>query len=384
MKIGIEGQRLYRKKKHGMDMVALELIKNLQLIDKVNDYVIFVKPDSDNNCIPSAPNFKIIELGKGMYHPIWEQIILPMAAKREGCDILHCTSNTSPIFCEIPIIAVIHDIIYLETISIFKKGGTLYQKFGNMYRRFIVPTVARKSKRIVTVSNFERARIKNFMGLGDNLVAIYNGVSDHFRKITDKELLDNIKQKYNLPDDFLIFIGNTDPKKNTENVLKSYADFITHTTIKYKLVIIDFDERELTKLLKDIGFPEIRNEIVNIGYVPNIELPAIINQSKVFLYPSLRESFGIPILEAMACGVPVITSNTSSMPEIAGNAAVIVDPTNPDEIKDAIIHLINDDKFNTDLINKGLDQAKKFSWKVMAEKYLELYKQVFEEIKLRA
>ena len=149
-------------------------------------------------------------------------------------------------------------------------------------------------------------------------------------------------------------------------------------------MIIDFDERELTKLLKDIGFPEIRNEIVNIGYMPNIELPAIINQSKVFLYPSLRESFGIPILEAMACGVPVITSNTSSMPEIAGDAAVIVDPTNPDEIKDAIIHLINDDKFNTDLINKGLDQAKKFSWKVMAEKYLELYKQVFEEIKLRA
>ncbi|MFZ4724284.1 MAG: glycosyltransferase family 4 protein [Paludibacter sp.] len=383
MKIGIEGQRLYRKKKHGMDMVALELIKNLQLIDTINDYVIFVKPDCDNNCIPSASNFKIIELGKGKYHPIWEQILLPMAAKREGCDILHCTSNTSPIFCKIPIITVIHDIIYLETISIFKKGGTLYQKFGNMYRRFIVPIVARKSKRIVTVSIFEREKIRNFMGLSDNLVAIYNGVSEHFNIITDKEQLGNVKQKYNLPDNFLIFIGNTDPKKNTENVLKAYADFKAHTKTKYKLVIIDFDERELTKLLKDIGFPEIRNEIVNIGYVPNIELPAIINQSKVFLYPSLRESFGIPILEAMACGVPVITSNTSSMPEIAGDAAVIVNPNNPDEIRDAIIHVLNDDNYSNILIEKGLVRTKMFSWKVMAEKYLELYKQVFEEIKLR-
>src|SRR5665811_87523 len=93
MKIGIEGQRLFRTKKHGMDMVALELIKNLQQIDKENEYVIFVNPDEDNICIPSAPNFKIVELKGGPY-PTWEQFALPKAAKAEGCDILHCTSNT--------------------------------------------------------------------------------------------------------------------------------------------------------------------------------------------------------------------------------------------------------------------------------------------------
>jgi len=381
MRIGIEGQRLYRKKKHGMDMLALELIKNLQIIDSVNEYVIFVKPDIDNTCIPKAPNFKIVELGKGKYHPIWEQISLPRAAEKEGCDILHCTSNTGPIFCKVPIITVIHDIIYLESISILNKRGTWYQKFGNLYRRFVVPVVARKSKRVITVSIFEKELIKNNLNLGNNLVSIYNGVGEHFTKITDKSVITNAKNKYNLPYNFIIFIGNTDPKKNTPNVLKAYADYITQSETKYKLVIVDFEEKNLIQLLNEIEHPEIREYIITIGYVPNNELPAIINQCRLFLYPSLRESFGIPILEAMACGVPVITSNTSSMPEIAGDAAEIVDPTNPVEIKDAILRILKDENYSKSFVEKGIERAKKFSWKVMAENYLEIYKQVFEETK---
>ena len=300
MKIGIEGQRLYRKKKHGMDMVALELIKNLQKIDTENEYVIFVKPDEDNTCIPLTPNFKIIELAGGPY-PIWEQIALPKAAMKEGCELLHCTSNTGPIRSKVPLITILHDIIYLESISIFKKSGTWYQKFGNMYRRIVVPPVARKSKKVITVSNFEKERIRNFMGLGDNLTAIYNGVGEHFIKITDKDVLLKAKQKYKLPDNFMFFLGNTDPKKNTPNVLKAFADFNCQSETKYKLVMLDYEENALMQVLNDIGHPELRSDIVMTGYVPNTEMPAIINQCKVFLYPSLRESFGIPILEGMAC-----------------------------------------------------------------------------------
>ena len=378
MKIGIEGQRLYRKKKHGMDMVALELIKNLQKIDTQNEYVIFVKPDEDNTCIPLAPNFKVVELGGGPY-PTWEQIALPHAARKEGCELLHCTSNTGPIWSKVPLITILHDIIYLESVSIFKKSGTWYQKFGNMYRRLVVPTVARKSKKVITVSNFEKERIRNFMGLGDNLTAIYNGVGDHFEKITDKDVLLKAKQKYKLPDNFMFFLGNTDPKKNTPNVLKAFADFNSKSDIKYKLVMLDYEENALMQVLNDIGHPELRIDIVMAGYVPNSEMPAIINQCKVFLYPSLRESFGIPILEGMACGVPVITSNTSSMPEIAGDAAILVDPTKPDEIVAAIDVILKDEKFRDSLCEKGIERAAQFSWKHMAEKYLELYKELLNK-----
>lgn len=381
MKIGIEGQRLFRRKKHGMDMVALELIKNLQVIDTKNDYVIFVKPDEDKTCIPTATNFTIVELAGGPY-PTWEQNALPKAAKEHGCDILHCTSNTGPIFSQVPLIVIVHDIIYLESISIFKKEGTWYQKLGNMYRRFIVPKVIKSGKRIVTVSNYEKERIHNhFPTIGDKLLTIYNGVGPHFKKITDQPYLDEIKTKYNLPEKFLFFLGNTDPKKNTRGVLKAFAQFNAQSKEKYKLVMLDYEEGALQKLLSDVGYPEAREFIQLAGYVPNDELPAIINQCDVFLYPSLRESFGIPTLEGMACGVPVITSNTSSMPEIAGDAACIVDPYKPEEITNAIIKILEDKNYRNLLCQKGVEQAKKFSWRIMAEENLKLYNQVFDELK---
>lgn len=380
MKIGIEGQRLFRRKKHGMDMVALELIKNLQQIDTENEYVIFVKPDEDNKCIPEAKNFKIVELSGGFY-PIWEQFLLPKAAEAAGCDILHCTSNTAPIRCKVPVITIIHDIIYLERLNLLKKGATLYQKFGNLYRRLIVPTVARTSKAVVTVSNYEKERIKNFLGLTNELYAIYNGVGEHFKVIEDKDVLLAARKKYNLPERFLFFLGNTDPKKNTPNVLRAFAEINRKSDIAYKLVMLDFDENALLAILKNIGCTEIRKDIVMTGYVPNAELPAIINQCKVFLYPSLRESFGIPILEGMACGVPVITSNTSSMPEVAGNAAAIVDPAKPKEIANAIEKILSDEEYRLALCEKGVERAKMFSWRNMASAYLDLYKHIISETK---
>ncbi|SNZ01280.1 glycosyltransferase family 4 protein [Flagellimonas pacifica] len=383
MKIGIEGQRLFRKKKHGMDMVALELIKNLQKIDQKNEYVVFVKPDFDDTCIPNAPNFKIVELNSKWGYPGWEQIALPKAAYKEGCDVLHCTSNTGPLFSKVPIVTTLHDIIYLESISLFKKEGTWYQKLGNMYRRYFVPPVIRKSKKVITVSNFEKERINKHFGFTDNrLTAIYNGVGTHFKKVTDVGQLKTIKEQYNLPDNFFFFLGNTDPKKNTKGVLKAFTDFNKIYPKKYKLVMLDYDEGELLRLLDTTGGREIRELIHLTGYVPNTDLPAIISQCTIFLYPSLRESFGIPILEGMACGVPVITSNTSSMPEVAGDGtALMVDPSKPIQITEAMRNLIEDKMLAKVLSEKGIERAKDFSWEAMAKNVLELYEDVHRELK---
>ncbi len=381
MKIGIEAQRIFRKNKHGMDMVALELIRNLQQIDSVNQYFVFVKPDEDPGCLSETPNFKIIELGRGPY-PTWEQIALPKAARKLGCDILHCTSNTGPLRSKVPLVTTLHDIIYLESISLFKKGGTSYQKLGNMYRRWVVPGVIKKSKKVITVSEFEKNRINNFFGFDDDrLVAVYNGVGKHFRPVTGKETLESVKQKYKLPGRFFFFLGNTDPKKNTPNVLRAVALFNKASGQKYKLVMLDYDETALKATLKDIGHPELRNDIHLTGYVPNIDLPAIISQARVFLYPSLRESFGIPILEGMACGVPVITANTSSMPEVAGGAALLVNPSNPEAITAAIQRLINNDVLYAELQKKGVERARQFSWEEMAKEVLKIYESVFTSIK---
>ncbi len=383
MRIGIEGQRLFRTKKHGMDMVALELIQNLQKIDTKNEYVVFVKPDEDKECLQSTSNFKIIELSGGPY-PTWEQFALPKAAKAEECDILHCTSNTAPVNTKIPLIITLHDIIYLESISILKKGGTWYQKMGNMYRRYVVPKNVKKSKKIITVSNFERDRIKKFFkhpAEDERLVAVYNGVSEYFKPIDDQSELDRVKELYNLPDEFIFFLGNTDPKKNTPNVLKAYSDFIKQSNKKIPLVMLDFGKTYLEKLLSDIGDTDLINHIQLTGYIKNTDLPAIYNLCQLFLYPSLRESFGIPILEAMRCGTPVITSNTSSMPEISGRKAHIVDPYLPEEITKGIFKILQNEEYRNQLIKDGLKQAEKFSWKAMAENVLKLYEEVYENTK---
>ena len=362
-----------------MDIVALELIRRLSKVDKHNQYIIFVKNDVDTGCLTESDNLRICTLPAAPY-PVWEQVILPLAARREKCDILHCTSNTAPLLCKIPLVTTVHDIIYLENISLLSSQGSNYQRMGNMYRRFIVPTVARNSKRIVTVSEFEKENISRVLGYENKLRVIHNGVGSHFVKITDQNALNEARKKYRLPERFIFFIGNTDPKKNTINVLKAFAQYQLKHNDDLWLVMPDFNESALLDMLSKTNKPDVRNKILTTGYVPNAELPYIINQCTLMLYPSLRESFGIPILEGMACGVPVITSNTSSMPEIAGDAALLIAPVSPDSILQAIEQIIDNPTLATELSAKGLQRATQFSWDKMAESYVKLYQEVYNEL----
>jgi glycosyltransferase involved in cell wall biosynthesis len=376
MKIGIEAQRIFREKKHGMDIVVLELIRHLQKIDLKNNYVVFVKQGPDNSCIKETSNFKIVQLSGGIY-PVWEQFVLPKAVEKEKCDILHCTSNTAPLSINIPLVLTLHDIIYMESLSLFTKGASLYQKFGNLYRRIIVPRIVKKTDKIITVSKFEKKRIVEYFGLNnDKLSVVYNGVGRHFVKINEQSKNHLIKKKYKLPDKFIFFLGNTDPKKNTLRVLKAYELYLRKSSKKLPLVVSDFNKKILKQSLSKINAENIIDNIYLTGYIPNMDLPAVYSQSELFLYPSLRESFGIPIVEAMACGVPVITSNTSSMPEISGEAAVLIDPFNVQEITNAMITIEDNLESRNHLIQTGFKQTEKFLWEVMAQKVLNIYQKI--------
>jgi glycosyltransferase involved in cell wall biosynthesis len=377
MTIGIEAQRISRKKKHGMDIVGIELIKQLQLIDTKNQYIVFIKDDEDNAVIKETENFKVVKLKSAPY-PYWEQVLLPAEIKKHKIDLLHCTSNTAPLYSGIPTVITVHDIIYLEKVNFTK--GTLYQIFGNFYRRWNVPKVVNKASKIFTVSDYERDRIlQHFKLPKDQVITIYNGVGDSFKKVNDAATLQQIKQKYNLPDNYIFFLGNTDPKKNVEGVLKSLSILRKQGKLNFQLLMLDIDREYLQNLAAKIGDTEVLDSITFCGYVPNFELPAIYSMAKIFLYPSLRESFGIPILEAMACGIPVITSNTSSMPEVAGDAALKIDPNKPEEIAKAIERLLDDSAMQTELSLKGLERARQFSWRNNAAKTLDIYKTLTAE-----
>lgn len=371
MRIGIEAQRIFRKKKHGMDMVALELIKQLQIIDTVNEYFIFVNNVEDIDVLPKTSNFNIVQV-KASPYPVWEQYYLPKAVKEYQIEVLHCTSNTAPINLSVPLILTLHDIIYLEKWNFTQ--GTSYQIIGNLYRRWNVPIVVKKAKHILTVSNFERDRITSYFKFNQSQVSTaYNGVGKHFAPIADKEELLRIKKLYNLPDNYIFFLGNTDPKKNVIGVLKALSILKQNGQLKSKLLMLDINRDYLLNLMKQINDESLIDDIVFSGYVPNKDLPAIYSQASLFLYPSLRESFGIPLLEAMACGAPLITSNTSSMPEIATNAALFVNPFNAAEIADAIVKLQNDGNLQNQLVQNGFNRVKYFTWENNAKQTIELY-----------
>jgi glycosyltransferase involved in cell wall biosynthesis len=371
MKIGIEAQRIFRKKKHGMDIVALELIRNLQQLDHANEYVVFVKTDEDSGVIRESANVKIISIPGGPY-PYWEQVLLPKAVREHGVELLHCTSNTAPLSLSIPLVVTVHDIIYLEKWNFTK--GTPYQIVGNLYRRWNVPPVVRKSSMVITVSDFEKKRIREHFRLGENQIrTVYNGVGAHFKRVTDAGVLKSVKEKYNLPDNYVFYLGNTDPKKNIIGVMQTLSHLRKNNQLNFQLLMLDIDRDFLHRIANEIGDPDVLSYISFVGYVPNQELPAIYSMAKLFLYPSLRESFGIPILEAMACEVPVVTSNTSSMPEVAGDAALLANPNDPVDIARNVLSLLNDEKLGHDLVAKGLRRSSQFSWRNNALQTLTIY-----------
>jgi len=372
LRIGIEAQRLFRPHKHGMDIVALELIKNLQQLDQHNEYFIFVKPDEDNTVLQETANFHIVEVAGGPY-PLWEQVLLPRAARRAGVDLLHCTSNTAPLKAGAPLVLTLHDIIYLEPLDL--RRGSWYQRIGNLYRRWNVPKVVPQSRRVLTVSAFEQARIKQRLP-GSPLQVVYNGVGEQFRPITDGAALAAAQAQYGLPERFIFFLANTDPKKNLRGVLQALAQLKQQGQLACKLVMLDYKESALSAILQELNASALRADILLCGYVPNHQLPLIYSLAEIFLYPSLRESFGIPILEAMACGTPVITSTTSSMPEVAGDAALLIDPTRPEAIATAILQLQNSPAERATLVAKGLERVKQFSWRETARQVLQVYEQI--------
>ena len=374
MKIGIEAQRIFRKNKHGMDYVVLQEIKELQQMDTTNEYYVFVKPGEDR-CVESTKNVHVIELNCPTY-PLWEQWALPHAAKKYGVDILHCTSNTAPIWCNIPLVLTLHDIIFLEPRD--KQNHSLYQNMGWFYRRLDVPRILDKCRRIITVSNFEMENIISKLNMPrERMAMIYNGYNDWFKPQEDKN---DIYKRYIPEEGYFFFLGNTDPKKNTERTLVAYSKYLKLSEVKRKLLMADLDKEYLDGIIERNQIDNIRENIVMPGYIVNNDLPYIYNNAFAFLYTSLRESFGIPLLEAMACGTPVITSNTSSMPEIGGQDAILINPESSDEITEMMLRLEKDNAFYEQQRQIGLERAKLFSWRKTAEKLLKLYQEVYSEI----
>jgi glycosyltransferase involved in cell wall biosynthesis len=353
-----------------MDFVILEVIRELQKRDDGFRYYVFVAEGADH-CITNSEWLTVIEL-KSSFYPYWEQVSLPRAVKKWKIDLLHCTSNTAPVRCAVPLVLTLHDIIYLTSSK--DKRMSRYQQLGWYYRRWNIPHIVDKCRRIITVSHTERSNIlSRFPQLASKLSVVYNGYNPHF---TRTPYVGKSTRRYLEEQQYLLFMGSNDSRKNTLGVLQAYHIYRERSKAPLKLIVTGLKQPAVEAMLRANGWSDCAPYIVYPGYVPGDDLPALYNGAFAFLFPSFLEGFGIPIIEAMACGTPVITSNVSAMPEVAGAGGILIDPTQPEAIAEAVLHLEEDTHYYWEQVTYGLTRCRRFSWKLTTEAYVKIYKSI--------
>lgn len=375
MKIGIEVQRLFRKQKFGIESSALQLVKKLQALNPSTEFVVYAKNDVDRACLSEAENMKVKTLSGKLFFD-FEHLFLPLATKQDRIDVLHCTGNTTPWFSSVPVVQTLHDVIFMDPIS---TNDTLYQQFGNYYRRKMIPMITPKSNMVITVSNYQKERILERLKIDERKIkVVYNGIDEQrFKIIDNKELNTEIKQKYKLPESFILFLGNTASRKNALRVLEAYCMYASSTENPLPIVTPGLPSELISDELTVLNQQDKFRKFITPGYIDDADLPALYNASTLFLYPSLSEGFGMPVVEAMACGTPVITSNISCLPEIAGNAALLVDPMSAGAIADAISNILSNQTLRLEKVVDGLINAKRFSWNNTAAEVFDIYEKVY-------
>jgi glycosyltransferase involved in cell wall biosynthesis len=375
MKIGIEVQRLFRPQKFGIESSAIQLIRKLQELNPSTEFVVYAKKGPDLKCLEASGKLKIKTVG-GKLFVDFEQVFLPLAAKADKVDVLHCTGNTRPYFAGLPIVQTLHDVIFMDPIS---SKDTLYQQVGNYYRRKVVPMVTHKSDTVITVSHYEKERILERVKVDPKKIkVVYNGIDENRFRITDDPASDDrIRKKYNLPHRFILFLGNPAARKNALRVIEAYTIYASKNESPLPIVTPGLSANFISDQLSVLKQLDKIKSFITPGYIADEDLAGLYNAATLFLYPSLSEGFGMPLVEAMACGTPVITSSISCLPEIAGKAGVLVDPTKTIAIADAMNRMLTNETYRLDRIGEGLDNAKRFSWKNTAEEVYEIYQQVY-------
>ena len=377
-KISIEAQRLFRKQKHGMDVVALELLQRLRNAHTEYTIDVLVKEDEDP-CLDNSSTLSVQVLPSAFY-PLWEQWVLPRFLSSKKITLLHCTGNTAPVWGKTPLMLTIHDLIFLEENYLFKKdGGSLYQRFGNFYRSLIVPIAAKRAKYIITVSEFQRQLIMKRLKIpSEKIAVVYNGADERFFVKADPIRIKNACRKYGIKQiPYFFFLANTEPRKNTDGVLKAFALFCKqYPDYPHQLVIKGITDDILQKKITDCGAASVTDRIHRVGYIDYDDLPLVYQGAAILWFPSFSEGFGLPIVEAMAGGTPVITSNLSVMPEIAGDAALYIDPYQPEQLVAQTHLLLTNNELRKELIRKGENIAAKFTWVSSVNDLLEVYQKL--------
>jgi glycosyltransferase involved in cell wall biosynthesis len=367
MRIGFDAKRIFFNYS-GLGNYGRNIFSSLYNVYPDNDYFLFT-PGKNEDFIPKGECEIITPHGiYALFPSLWKYLRIGHDAKKYNLDIYHGLSNELPrdiATSKAKKIVTIHDTIFMRYPQWYKWHDRVFYKQKTAF-------ACKKADIIIAASQQTKEDlIRYFHVKEDKIQVIYQPCNPVFSTKPTEKQKQEIKEKLNLPDNFILMVGNIEKRKNIANVIKS----IQHHEIDIPLVIVGKENGYALELKKQIEQDNINN-IYFRHHVSLSDLPSVYALSSVFIYPSFFEGFGIPIIEALTCEVPIITSNTSCFKETGGNAVLYVTPSSKEEIAQAIYVLLYDNELRKDLIQKGNEQIKKFSPNVIAEKIMNLYEKL--------
>jgi len=358
----------------GINRYIHNLLTHLPLVDPDNRYTVFL---GDRRFTSSDLALKLSRLPthKPVVRIFWEQAVQPFALKKEGVDLLHALAFVTPLLSPCPSVVTIYDLGFLLYPESFKRSKRFYL---SLFTRLS----ARRARRIIAISESTKRDVVHLLGVSPERVeVIYCGIEGAFHPMPQDQVA-AFRSKRGLPERFILFVGTIEPRKNLTTLLEAYAmlrrDVRDQEIGNLHLVIggaKGWFYQDVFARVEELG---LEGEVMFPGYIPAGELPLWYNAAELFVYPSLYEGFGLPPLEAMACGTPVVASNTSALPEVVGEAGLTVDPLDVEGLAEAMRRVLGDEAFRQEMRERGLRRAEGFSWTKTAQETVQVYRRAME------
>ncbi len=366
MRVAIDTRKIHD---FGIGTYIRNLLRQLARIDRDTEYVLLCREPDLGIAAQLGPNFRSVREPSPNYS-LREQIHVPWVLRRERPDVYHAPHYVLPAAVRCRSVVTIHDCIHL----MFPQY--LPNKAAYAYARASMWAAARRSDRILTVSEASKRDILSLFNVKpEKIVVVYNAIDEHFSATPSEEHVARIRERYQLDHKFVLYVGNIKPHKNLVRLIEAFSE-LRRTHDDLKLLIIGDEISKLPALRRAVHRNKLHKYVRFLGYLKDDTLTVLYRLASVFVFPSLYEGFGLPPLEAMASGTPVVTSNVSSLPEVTGDAAVLVDPYDVDSIGDGIRRILDDPQLAEALRIKGLKRAREFSWERSVEKTQRVYREV--------
>lgn len=374
MKIGIDVRSMFGTPA-GIGRYLSNLLKHLSEMNTNNRYCLYTDCKIDTLII-QQPNFfqRHLTLPFAQNYFTWNHFRLPLELFWHPVDLFHFPFYTMPLIRNYKSIVTIHDITYEVHPEWYSRKALFAMRPFSRY-------AAKHADKVLTDSQYSKQDLIEYYGISEEkIVVTYLGVEEWFRKIEDPTVLESTKAKYQIISPHVIlYVGSIHTRRNIEQLIRAFYT-LCRKMLDVQLLIVgkrEYPYFDVQALVDELG---LHNRVILPGYIQDSDLPLLYNVADMFIYPSSYEGFGLPLLEAMACGTPVITSDNSSLPEVTGDAAIFIDPLNVAEMADAMCQVLSNERLHRNMVIKGIAQASKFSWEQTAKKTLAVYQELGEQV----